>query len=229
MRILTVSDIHGHFSVFKLETLPTIDLVLIAGDLTTYGFYASGQAQTQAIREIDDARAWFKALSQRCQKIYWVQGNHDRGIPDSFLDPFAVNIRDQSVNVECNGVDFSLRGVSLTCAFDRPYMVKDWAYTTADPNEDAKAFDFGYHDIIVSHCPPLNCLDQIKSGKHIGSPALRSHILKHQPVLVLCGHVHEAAGLEKIGRTLVVNSAGRGEIMTLAEVEKEAERGPKDR
>jgi uncharacterized protein len=162
-------------------------------------------------------------------KIYWVQGNHDRGISDSFLDPFAVNIRDQSVNVECNGVDFSLRGVSLTCAFDRPYMVKDWAYTTADPSEDAKAFDFGYHDVIVSHCPPLDCLDQTKSGKHIGSPALRSHILEHQPVLVLCGHVHEAAVLEKIGRTLVVNSAGRGEIMTLSEVGKEAARNPTGR
>jgi uncharacterized protein len=216
-----ISDIHGNFSTYNLKSLPACDMVLIAGDLTNHGFNAPAHLQTQANIEIEAARAWFQDLSQHCQMVFWVQGNHDKGMPDNFLDPFAVNIRDKTVKLEYDGIQFRLRGVSLTCAFDRPHLVNQWAYTTADPSEDAKAFDFGYHQIIVSHSPPSGCLDQTRSGKHIGSPALRANILEHQPVLVLCGHVHEAAGVQNIGKTLVVNSAGRGQLIVLNMVETE--------
>jgi uncharacterized protein len=218
MRILTISDIHGDFQAFRPDMLPKVDLILIAGDLTNHGFNAPARWQAQALTELEEARAWFEKLSLHCcPQILWVQGNHDKGVPDSFLDPYATNIRDRTVMLthEDEGIQLSVRGVSLTCAFDKPHLAKEWAFTTIDPSEDTAAFDFGPHNIIVSHGPPFGCLDRTNTGSHIGSPALRAQVLEHQPLLVVCGHVHEAAGMETLGRTTVLNTARRAKVVTL--------------
>jgi uncharacterized protein len=215
MRILTISDIHGQYEDFNLEKLPEADVILIAGDLTNYGMRPPFSYRLQAERELEMARDWFEQLHQHCPRILWVQGNHDIDMPDNFLEPFAQNIRDQSTTLEFEDQRISVRGVSLTCAFDKPHLAQQWAFTTINPLTDSSAFNFGYHDIIVSHGPPLDCLDRTKFGQHIGSPALQKHILEFQPKLVVCGHVHEAAGVQALGQSMVVNSARRWHCLTL--------------
>lgn len=59
--------------------------------------------------------------------------------------------------------------------------------------------------VLISHTPPYGSLDKIKNGKHIGSKILLEAIKKHQPKLVLCGHIHGAKGKAKIGKTRVIN------------------------
>lgn len=59
--------------------------------------------------------------------------------------------------------------------------------------------------LLLSHAPPYKILDKTKSGKHVGSKILLEAIKKHQPKLVLCGHIHESKGKAKIGKTRVVN------------------------
>jgi uncharacterized protein len=216
MRILTISDIHGQYDAFRLENLPEVDVILMAGDLTNFGLRPPPTYQLHAERELEQARTWFEQLHQHCPRILWVQGNHDIDLPNDLLEPFAQNIRDQSVTIEDNGDSISVRGVSLTCAFDKPFLAQQWAFTTINPLADSSAFDFGYHDIIVSHSPPLDCLDRTNSGQHIGSPALQKHVLEHQPKLVVCGHVHEAAGVQALGQSMVVNSARRWQTLTLS-------------
>ena len=216
MRILTISDIHGQYDAFRLKNLPEVDVILMAGDLTNFGLRPPVNHQLQAERELEQARAWFERLHQHCPQILWVQGNHDIDLPDDFLEPFAQNIRDQSVTLQVDGDSIRVRGVSLTCAFDKPFLAQQWAFTTVNPLADASAFDFGYHDIIVSHGPPLDCLDRTNSGQHIGSPALQKHVLEHQPKLVVCGHVHEAAGVRSLGQSMIVNSARRWHSLTLS-------------
>ncbi|GAI38384.1 unnamed protein product, partial [marine sediment metagenome] len=41
--------------------------------------------------------------------------------------------------------------------------------------------------------------------KHVGSVAVRRFIEKYQPLATLHGHVHESAGVGKIGKTICVN------------------------
>lgn len=66
--------------------------------------------------------------------------------------------------------------------------------------------------IYLVHTPPANTqLDCMRGGVHIGSPALRRFIERHQPLLTLHGHVHESPGLtgafvDRIGRTVCVNA-----------------------
>ncbi|MHB9093465.1 MAG: metallophosphoesterase family protein, partial [Eubacteriales bacterium] len=59
-----------------------------------------------------------------------------------------------------------------------------------------------------------------------GSTAVRKAIEKYQPVLVLSGHIHEAKGAVKMGRTTVINPGSeygegvlRGVIVNLADKE----------
>jgi uncharacterized protein len=215
MRILTISDIHGQYDAFSLENLPEADVILIAGDLTNYGMRPPISHQLLAEHELEMARDWFEQLHAHCPRILWVQGNHDIDMPDDFLEPFAKNIRDQSITLKHDGTNISVRGVSLTCAFDKPHLAQQWAFTTTNPLADSSAFDFRYHDIILSHGPPLNCLDKTKFGQHIGSPALQRHVLEHQPKLVICGHVHEAAGVQALGQSMIVNTARRWHTLSL--------------
>jgi Icc-related predicted phosphoesterase len=68
-------------------------------------------------------------------------------------------------------------------------------------------------DILISHSPPYGILDKVNfseapknwQGKHAGSKLLLAHIKKTKPKLVLCGHIHEAKGEAKIGKTKVIN------------------------
>lgn len=59
--------------------------------------------------------------------------------------------------------------------------------------------------ILLSHAPPYGYLDKIHSGKHIGSKILFKAIKKNSPKLILCGHIHEAKGKTKIGKTEIYN------------------------
>jgi Icc-related predicted phosphoesterase len=83
--------------------------------------------------------------------------------------------------------------------------VKDWTRT-----------------IIHTHCPPYNTkidnapvLDEkfhvVYSGgapvyHPVGSTSIRKIIEEHQPLLALHGHIHEGKGIERIGKTLCINS-----------------------
>jgi Icc-related predicted phosphoesterase len=87
--------------------------------------------------------------------------------------------------------------------------------------------------IFVSHTPPKNTkLDKISMkaakevrGKHFGSKLTRRVIERHQPVLNLCGHTHEAFGVDKIGKTVCVNTGavheGKGAIIEFNDANKD--------
>jgi Icc-related predicted phosphoesterase len=70
------------------------------------------------------------------------------------------------------------------------------------------------------HCPPygsnldeapqidaeLNVKDAGRSLVPVGSTAVRDAIMKHQPLLSLHGHIHEAKGTARLGKTLAINA-----------------------
>ena len=68
-------------------------------------------------------------------------------------------------------------------------------------------------DVVVVHCPPQGTLDGTPGGDHIGSPGVREAMRTIRPRVLVCGHVHESPGVERIGETLVVNcSMGAGKV-----------------
>ena len=81
--------------------------------------------------------------------------------------------------------------------------------------ENAKQIldNFKKVDILVCHQPPYGILDKTNylsapkewKGKHAGSKTILNYIKKYQPKYVFCGHIHEAKGKAKIGKTQVYN------------------------
>lgn len=75
--------------------------------------------------------------------------------------------------------------------------------------------------IVVTHTPPYQILDQVKSelipwaiksygnrakNGNIGSIGLRDFILKYKPLMSIYGHVHEAQGMKTIEQTYCINA-----------------------
>ncbi|MHA1145196.1 MAG: metallophosphoesterase family protein [Candidatus Helarchaeota archaeon] len=74
--------------------------------------------------------------------------------------------------------------------------------------------------IYIMHSPPHDTdLDFTSRKEHVGSKAIRYFIEEKQPALFLCGHIHEAAGIMKMGRTSCANS-GNNRFISF-EIQKE--------
>jgi uncharacterized protein len=61
--------------------------------------------------------------------------------------------------------------------------------------------------VLIAHPPPWGCLDRVLGKYHAGCRSLGKVVLRHQPDLLICGHIHEDAGMAYLGRTLIVNCA----------------------
>ncbi|MBI4771883.1 MAG: metallophosphoesterase family protein [Chloroflexi bacterium] len=65
--------------------------------------------------------------------------------------------------------------------------------------------------ILVSHSPPHGVVDLTPQGKHLGSAAIRDAVMRVQPRLVVCGHIHACGGQKgTLGRTPVINAGPQG-------------------
>jgi Icc-related predicted phosphoesterase len=53
--------------------------------------------------------------------------------------------------------------------------------------------------------PLITKLDKIFTGEHVGSKSIRTFIEQYQPDIVICGHIHEARGSDKLGKSWMIN------------------------
>lgn len=85
--------------------------------------------------------------------------------------------------------------------------------------------------IIIAHDVPRGYFDKVlykKSpmyGKHVGDEYFIKYIEKYQPVVFLCGHMHEYQGMKKCGKTMIINvgdgAEGKGAILNIPTSKKE--------
>lgn len=60
--------------------------------------------------------------------------------------------------------------------------------------------------ILISHNPPKDTkCDAVNPSLHAGSQQFTDFIKEHQPLAVICGHIHEGCGCDKIGDTVILN------------------------
>jgi len=83
--------------------------------------------------------------------------------------------------------------------------------TIAGALDDLAALGPAGETLFVLHSPPRGTrCDMVAAALHVGSRAIRAFIERHQPPLVLSGHIHESPRVsssyhDRIGRTVVVN------------------------
>jgi uncharacterized protein len=87
---------------------------------------------------------------------------------------------------------------------------KDYLVKKGTIEEDLKAIGSEKKLVMSFHCPPAHCqLDELHNGQKVGSESIYQWILKEQPSVVLCGHIHESPEVTgswkaAIGKTLVI-------------------------
>lgn len=199
MRILAFSDVHGHYEIVEtiLRRESPIDVIVIAGDLTTHG--APSEAR-EAITRL-----------QRFQKpLLMVAGNMDMPIFEETYTQLGVNINGRCIQLEDVGF-FGVAGSPFT-PMHTPYeLSEDEILRRAE--EGWELARSAPRSVFVPHAPPRSTkLDKIHLGAHVGSVAVRGFVDRNQPDVLICGHIHESRGIDVLGKTQMVNCgpAGKG-------------------
>ncbi len=191
MKIFVMSDIHGAVRSIERasEIMARSDLILIAGDITR------SKSRTEAEELI--------AAVERCSsRILAVHGNWDRIEVKDFLEgkDYSLHARGEMIG----GIGFfGLGGSSPTP------MKTATEYSEADM---MRFLDRGYETvrnaekiILLTHCPPQGVRDRTYRGLPGGSRSVRAFLETHRVDLCLCGHIHEAGGIESFHGTVVAN------------------------
>lgn len=90
--------------------------------------------------------------------------------------------------------------------------------------DDVEPLEGGDNVIYSFHCPPYGLdLDVCYSGKRVGSKSIHHWIWKKQPLLVLCGHIHESYTKSGVWKNCVKESMviqpGQGKELAFVEIE----------
>jgi Icc-related predicted phosphoesterase len=191
MKLLCLSDLHGDERRLCqiLRAAGAADVLLLGGDLTNFG------TPNQAEKLIGVAR-------EHCPVVMAVAGNCDSPEIDQRLVELDVSLFQRGVVYQ--GVGFC--GVSAMPPWlGNMYELTEEQIAAALEAGSEQASE-GSRQVVLSHPPPFNCrLDRTRRGAHVGTSALRDFIERRTPELVICGHIHEARGIERLGDTTVVN------------------------
>ncbi|MFH0896684.1 MAG: metallophosphoesterase [Candidatus Bathyarchaeota archaeon] len=195
MELLILSDLHGDFSairrIYEKASKEKITALIICGDITHFGSLAQAE---EILKELTELGSPLLFVPGNCdpKELANVQYIHD-----------AANIHGKYKEIE--GLVFLGIGGSPYTPFHTPFeMSENEIEKILDDELKSSRVKKGF--ILISHTPPINTkLDLTVSGVRAGSRAVRKFIEAKKPSLVLCGHIHEANGIDMIGSTLIVN------------------------
>jgi len=203
MKILLLTDIHGHYDTISdfMELAP--DIVVIAGDITDCG-------------DPEEANEVFRQIDVPC---FAIPGNCDaREILDVIEYSDAVNLHGTSLDI--GSVTFTGVGGSNPTPFNTPFELSEEELCEL-LEKGKKRAQQNVHNVLVTHAPPFCTLDDI-GGTNVGCKCFKDNLMNFD--LVCCGHIHDHTGVVDIEGTLVVNpgpaSEGKCALITLGDEAK---------
>ena len=191
MRLLCITDVHGHRRMFEriLINEPEPAALIIGGDLTNFG-------------PPQEAEALIEEALWHCPTIFAVAGNCDSPAIDAMLARRGISLHRHGKELQ----GFGFFGLSAM----PPWRGDMYEFT----EEQLDGFLAEGHAqvrnssrfILVSHPPPCNTkVDRNAGGKQLGSTSVRAWMDKIKPALLVCGHIHEARGVDEVNGTVIVN------------------------
>ena len=204
MRLVSISDLHGSLTMLTriLDACGRADVVVLAGDITHFG---TPEEAVEAAR----------ICRQTGATVLTVTGNCDDEAIEARLVREGCSISGSGRIVD--GVGFL--GVPSASFYHRDSWEVKEETLAAWIREGHRQVAGASPLVMVPHAPPFGAVDRSRSGAPGGSRAVRSAVEEIGPDLVLCGHIHEARGMERLGGTVVVNCGvgGAGEY-AIAEI-----------
>jgi Icc-related predicted phosphoesterase len=177
MKTTAISDTHGKHHQLSLSGG---DLLIHAGDISGRGLVA----------EIADFLNWFSGQDYT-YKVF-IAGNHD------FLfekDPnMAINLIPDNV-IYLNDSICEVEGLKIWGSPFTPYFY-NWAFNKLRGKEINQHWELIPDDIdvLITHGPPSDILDQTNRGYHVGCEDLKKRIDIIKPTYHIFGHIHESRG-----------------------------------
>lgn len=238
MKILYTCDLHGDTSKYealrKLISLETYDAVVIGGDLLKY----TAKDVDIQIKFVHNYLAKF--LKNLYLPVYLIKGNTDcsaaintlktsvasnvkflNEMPEridgmlifgfDLINPSPFKIKNyERRDLTSENIDFSPTLIRMD---NGELEIKPSDYMNCLPSIEEELIKYKHisGNIFVSHVPPFGTkLDMDNTKHHVGSKAVYEFILQKQPLLMLCGHIHESPTISNshfdyIGKTLCIN------------------------
>jgi hypothetical protein len=188
LKILVISDIHA-----REESLEFIErvcarekpaLVAFLGDYTNYG------KPIELVPKILDA-------AEKHAPVIALFGNLDSAEVKNILEKKKLLIHGRKKMI--GGVEFVGFGGTNPTPFNTPIEFSE------EEIKEGLAHLVSNNTFLLTHFPPHETnADAVKADLHVGSTALRKIIEEKQPLACACGHIHETAGVEWIGKTKII-------------------------
>lgn len=200
MRLICLSDTHNqheHLTGWLVQNQKEGDVLVHAGDLTTYG----------SRMEVEEATTWLASLPYQTKLLVW--GNHDEfGSSPQFTMPAGITLLQDS------GVE--IQGIKIWGSPWVPRLLRSHTGRDKDALRQAWGLIPSDTEVLITHGPPYGILDQMDwfTGnsfveRRMGCeylarmlrdqcPALRVHVF---------GHMHENHGCHEGHRITHYNVA----------------------
>lgn len=201
MKVICLSDLHGHLPT----DIPESDVLVIAGDICPEFSWNIDENVPEQSRWVGTRFAeWIDRLNR---PVIATLGNHDWlgqtwGTADFDAIPNLTLLMDASC--ELDGRTF----------YGSPWSVRygKWAYMQHDAMLDPIYRNIPMRvDMLITHSPPYGHRDlanRLGGKERAGSRSLDYHVERTKPKYVVCGHIHEARGVSRIGtQTTILNVA----------------------
>lgn len=199
IRLAVIGDVHHHLRrlamVLERARALNVDGILQVGDI---GSPKLGRRPGDP-RRLAHYQVSVDQVLDLCNAVaptLWVPGNHDlRHVAG------AGNV-DGTVGTLAGLRVAGIGGAGPT-RFGFPY---EW------DEDDVRAMVVPDCEVLLVHAPPRDTpLDWVpRSRVHVGSAAIRERALAHVGAMV-CGHIHESAGVAVLGECVALNAGGLGE------------------
>ncbi len=192
MVIIALSDIHSSMTALPAvaDEIAAADVIVISGDITHFGGWKQAD---EIISELEQFNLPILALPGNCDTAavneYLVE--RQIGLHCRYIDIDSVRFVGMCKWFPCTNPDMG-GGIEKDMP-GRLDMIRQWMVR---------------HErvVFVSHQPASGTtVSTMPNGRCLGSKQLRGFLLDTQPALALAGHVHEAAGVDRLGDTTLVN------------------------